>query len=435
MPKLLCLLLAMLPLAGKPALGAPASAESIAIGVSAPLSGAQASEGRAIVQAATWAVEAINAAGGIGGRLLALVVEDDGCDDERAVAAASRLALLSLGLVTGHPCSAAALAAARVYGAAGLLFIAAAPRHPDLTRRRAGPAIFRLAGRDDLQGAATASYLTAAYGGRRLAIVHDRTRYARALVEGVRKSLASAFPDPLPEFGIVAGSKDYAATVAGLKTHRADVVYFAGFPSEAVALWGQLRGTGHAPDLLGSDALANAESEMRAISAGDRPAVRVIRPYAATDAQSAAPLMDRLAATSLPAAASAIAVHAAIEAWAAAAKDAGSTEPLLIARRLAGEPVDTVIGKLSFDAAGDARLPSFATASVAAGRLVAEPINFTAESVVQGGQAAQEPSNGQRSRAIPGPASLTAAASGIREAAGPPPLPVRHPMRARRRLP
>lgn len=431
-------------------LPAPAAASDVTIAVAAPLTGPQAAEGKALAASAARAIAAANTDGGLGGRTLTLITHDDACDDEQAVSAATAIVALKPDLVVGHPCGAAALAAARVYGGAGVLFIATAPRHPDLTRRRAGPTVFRLAGRDDLQSVATASFIATAYAGRRLAIVHDRTRYARTLVEGVRNALAGSFGPAIPEFGIVASSKDYAATISGLRAHRADIVYFAGFPSEAVAIWSQLRGVGRAPDLLGSDALANAETELRAIAGVDQTAVRVIRPFIGSDAASA--------------------THAAIEAWIGAARQTGATDPGAIAQRLARDPIPTAIGPLSFDAAGDARVPSFAVATLEPGGVAVEAIEIRPDlsrpdvmapkgSPAQNGVAlngsdgggngigpalagapdrARAPEGTLRGRqrlAQPAAAKVDAPDTGGAPAPTlrPPPLPSRHPLRGRRR--
>ena len=429
-------------------MASPASAE-VTIAAAAPLSGPHAAEGKAMVQSVEWAIADINARGGIAGERLALVSEDDACDDRRAALAAARLADQKPALVIGHPCSGPAQAAAKVYAAAGLLFIATAPRHPDLTRRRAGPAVFRLAGRDDLQGAATASYLAAAYAGKRLAIVHDRTRYARTLVEGLKRARQPTEATPVPEFGIVASSKDYAATVAALRAHRAEVVYFAGFPSEAVALWRQFRATELIPDLVGSDALANADAELRALSDGSRVSTRVLRPFTAIDAEGARPLADRLAAAGMQPYASAIAAYAAVEIWTGAAARSGDRDPSSVAKQLQGEPIASAIGPVSFDANGDADVPSFAVAAADDNRLTTEAIVLKRSVPNKAASVGDSEATPLAGSAIPrtadarvvspkplaGSAASIAANDGVTEpgtAARPPPLPVRHPMRRNR---
>lgn len=406
------------------------------IAVSAPFSGRHADEGKAILKSVEWAVEAINAQGGVAGGPVVLRAEDDGCDDRRTEAAATQIVALAPALVVGHPCAGSARAASRIYAAAGTLFVAAAPRHPDITRRRAGNTIFRLAGRDDLQSASTSAFLAAAYAGKRWAIVHDRTRYARLLVDGLKREHGAAGSAPVAEFGIVASSKDYAATVAGLRASRADVVYFAGFPSEAAALWGQFLPSDAPPDLVGSDALANADAELRAMSGGGRFAARVLRPFTAADSENAKPLLDRLAAAGLPPAASAVAAHAAVEVWAAAVARGGSRDVTAVARQLQAHPLPSVVGDISFDAEGDARVPSFEVATFADGRLTTEAIVLPAE------RRGHLPPADRASANVAGPRATAVAATEpnaeparVRQVDHPvatdraPPLPVRHPRR------
>jgi branched-chain amino acid transport system substrate-binding protein len=356
------------------AAAAAATGREITIALVAPLNGPQAAEGEALKRAAERAVATINAQGGVNGRTVVLFSEDDGCDDSRAAAVAATVADRQPAVVVGHPCGAAAVAASRVYAAKGVLFIAAAPRHPDVTRKRAGSSVFRIGGRDDLQGAATAGYLAQSYKGRRLAIVHDRTRYARTLVDAMRRVLGDSLGAAVPEFGVVAASKDFAATVAGITSHGADVVYFAGFPSEAVAIWTQLTAAGLSPDIVGSDALARSAAELQAVAAARPGAVRVVVPFFPADTDGVRALTAELGNMPPSALTGSVAVHAAIEAWAAAVREIGTAQASAVAGRLAARPLETIIGGLAFDAGGDARLPSFAVAIYDNGRLSKEPL-------------------------------------------------------------
>ncbi len=62
-------------------------------------------------------------------------------------------------------------------------FIATETRHPDLTLKRAGPSIFRLAGSDDAQGLDAARICSRLAGDKTIAIVHDRTLFAKTIAE------------------------------------------------------------------------------------------------------------------------------------------------------------------------------------------------------------------------------------------------------------
>ena len=56
--------------------------------------------------------------------------------------------------------------------AGGHAILAPATRHPALTEPRAGPTIFRLAGRDDRQGASAGTYLARKFAGKPVAVVY-----------------------------------------------------------------------------------------------------------------------------------------------------------------------------------------------------------------------------------------------------------------------
>src|SRR3989338_7218286 len=79
--------LVSLLLAGTAAL----AGETIKIGIIQPLTGATAFEGNAVVNGARMAMEEWNAAGGLGGRTIELVVEDGQCVPPKSVSAAEKL--------------------------------------------------------------------------------------------------------------------------------------------------------------------------------------------------------------------------------------------------------------------------------------------------------------------------------------------------------
>src|SRR5690606_32512833 len=134
----------------------PASAAAradVVVAVPVPASGFKAEIGRAIAGALRHEATRLNRTGGLLGRKVRIATFDDGCDRARAVEAARTIVALRPAVVIGHPCGNAAVAAAPIYAGAKLLLLAPAVRDAALTASRAGPTIFRVAGRDDLQGA------------------------------------------------------------------------------------------------------------------------------------------------------------------------------------------------------------------------------------------------------------------------------------------
>lgn len=217
------------------------------IGVAVPSQGGKAELGRAILAGARSGTGSVNA--------VALAVEDDQCTTEGGAAIAAKFVALKVDAVVGHPCSNAAIAAAKVYAAAGIMFVAIGADHPDLTDKRAGPTIFRSTGRLDRQAADTVATFAPALTGRRVAIINDKTAYARKLADEVAAGLATQGVNDSLAISITAGEKDYSGLIARLAAARIEAVYFAGFPSEAVLILKGLQDANLAVLLIGCDAL------------------------------------------------------------------------------------------------------------------------------------------------------------------------------------
>ena len=168
-------------------LPAAAGAE-VRIGLAIPVTGPYAASGERNRVAVQLAIAALNQAGGVLGQQVKLVVVDDGCDAERAADAALELVKAGVGFVVGHMCSHASLIAAPIYEAAGLPMMSPDSTHPQLTEEgRAN--VFRLAGRDDIQGRLAGDWLAQRHPPPRIAIVHDGSTYGRGLAEQARARL------------------------------------------------------------------------------------------------------------------------------------------------------------------------------------------------------------------------------------------------------
>jgi branched-chain amino acid transport system substrate-binding protein len=217
------------------------------IGVAVPSQGSKAEVGRAILAGAYKGSDGVNA--------IRLTVEDDQCTAEGGAAVAAKFVTLKVDAVVGHPCSNAAIAAAQVYAAAGIAFVAIGADHPDLTDKRAGPTIFRSNGRRDRQAADTVATFASALTGRRVAVINDKTAYARKLADEVAAGFKAQGVSDIVTMSITAGEKDYSALITQLAATRIEAIYFAGFPSEAILIMKGLLDANVAALLIGCDAL------------------------------------------------------------------------------------------------------------------------------------------------------------------------------------
>ena len=90
------------------ALSAPAADAEIRIGVAGPMTGANAWFGEQYQRGTELAVEDLNAAGGVLGHQVRLIIADDFCNPEQAVAA-KKLVSDGVSFVAGHFCSGASI--------------------------------------------------------------------------------------------------------------------------------------------------------------------------------------------------------------------------------------------------------------------------------------------------------------------------------------
>ena len=157
------------------------------IGVMESLTGPGESYGTVANQAKQMAADEINAAGGVDGRLLELVVEDSQCSAQGAVAAYRKLTSVDgIRIILGTSCSGAMLGAAPLAEADGVVLFSGLASNPDIAR--AGDYIFRTQISDVEVGIGTGNLLWAD-GIRRLATITESTDYA----EGVRRTTVEQF--------------------------------------------------------------------------------------------------------------------------------------------------------------------------------------------------------------------------------------------------
>ena len=240
-------------------LSGPALAQDISIATIGPMTGQYASFGAQMKAGAEQAVADINAAGGVNGKQLKLIIEDDACDPKQAVSAAGKLAAAGVALVAGHFCSGSSIPASKVYAEEGIVQISPASTNPKLTDERAGPNVYRVCGRDDQQGQVAGAYLAKNFAGKKVAILHDKTAYGKGLADETRKYMNEAGLKEAMYEAYTAGEKDYTALVSKMKQEGIDVVYVGGYHTEAGLIVRQMRDQGMDTQLVSGDALVTQE--------------------------------------------------------------------------------------------------------------------------------------------------------------------------------
>ena len=171
--------------------GSQASGDTIRIGIAAPLTGTSASYGELMVDGAEIAVEEINAAGGVNGKMLELVQMDDKNDPSEAALVAQRFCDdETITAVIAHGGSTNTLAAAPIYEQSGMPFIAPSSNNPDLTEL--GYEYFvRLGLRDDRCGNQVVAMLVNNLGIKKIGVIYASNDYGVGNLESAQAAADS----------------------------------------------------------------------------------------------------------------------------------------------------------------------------------------------------------------------------------------------------
>jgi len=335
--------------------GGAARAE-ILIGIAGPMSGKDAALGEEIKRGGMKAIEDINAKGGVLGEQLRAVIGDDLCDAALAVSVAKDMVAQKVAVVIGHVCSGASIPASTVYADANVLQISPSSTNPELTDRGLAN-VFRVCGRDDLQGPAAAQYVALNLRGKKVAVVDDKQTYGKGLALAFKASVESKGFKPVLYAEIDPGEKDYNALMADLKSAGAEIVYFGGYYPEGALIARELKEQGLNALLIGGDGLNDPKFPDIAGDAADGtlmtfgtdpkldPGNRELVRYFET--QNYEPEGYTFYA------------YGAIQAWADAVTRAGSTDTTKVEMSLRVHTFQTVMGTLDFNAKGDRVDPGF----------------------------------------------------------------------------
>jgi branched-chain amino acid transport system substrate-binding protein len=348
----------------------PAVAETIKLGVAGPHSGDLASYGIPSRKAAELVVAKVNANGGINGKQVELMVEDDVCKPEVATNTATKLVSAGVKVVLGHICSGATKAALPIYNNAGVIVMSPSATNPALTQSGEYPNFFRTIASDDAQAKAEVNFALNVLGLKKIAVIHDKGDYGKGLAEFAKIFLEASGKGEVVLFeGVTPGAVDYSAIVQKIKRSDADGVIFGGYHPEASKIVTQMRKKRMEIPFISDDGVK------------DDTFIKVAGKYAegvyATGPQdnSANPLSQtaidahKQAYNEDPGAFYENAYSAAL-ALVNAIQVAGSTDFDAMKKALQSSDVDTPVGKIHFDESGDAVGVGFAMYQVKDGQFV-----------------------------------------------------------------
>jgi branched-chain amino acid transport system substrate-binding protein len=322
----------------------------ILIGVPAPLTGGMSWIGEQGERGTALAIANLNAGGGVLGQPVRAVVVDDFCEGGQAVAAAKKLVAEGVALVAGHMCSGASIPASEIYAGTRILMISPTSTNPTLTQQGFAN-VFRVCGRDMLQGTMVGDYPAERWGDQDIAIVHDGQAYGKGIAEEAMRHLSDRGITGILFEAIEPGQADYSNLIDKLQAEGIDALYFAGYTAEAGLIARQASSRDYDLQIIGSDSL-NTEYFWHVAGPAAVGVMFVSMADPRATGESAA-IVEQFRAEGFEPEGMTLYAYAAVQVWAQAVEKAGTVELKAVAEALRTHAFDTVLGTIGFDEKGD----------------------------------------------------------------------------------
>ena len=247
--------------------GTAGAADTIKIGLMAPLTGFAAADGASVQNSVLLAVERVNKEGGLLGKQVELVVYDDRADGKEAVAIARKLIQQDqvVGVVAGSY-STPSRATAPIFQDEQIPYVAAYAVHPDITA--AGDYCFRNGFLGTVEGKSAGYTAVQLLKAKRIALLTSDNDFGRTLAEGFKQyvdqyvqgvEIVSAQTYPMQE-------KDFKPYLSKIKEISPDLIFASGYYFQTGPVLKQAREMGITTQIVGEE---GADSPKTLEIAGD----------------------------------------------------------------------------------------------------------------------------------------------------------------------
>jgi branched-chain amino acid transport system substrate-binding protein len=225
----------------------------IKIGFFGDLSGPTFNFGQSAKNGMLMAVDQINQAGGIDGRQIDVVIEDDHGSPERAAELTGKLITQDqvVAIIAGGT-SGNSRAAAPKAQAAHVPMISPSSTDPAVTQ--VGDYIFRACFVDAFQGQVMARFAAQTLNAKKAAILFDfNSHYGRGLTEYFELSFAKLGGQIVAKQSYMQGDADFKGQLSTIQSNEPDVIYIPGYYGDVALIAKQARAVGLKQPLLGGD--------------------------------------------------------------------------------------------------------------------------------------------------------------------------------------
>jgi len=225
----------------------------ILIGEYGSLTGPQATFGQSTHNGIMMAIDAVNAAGGIHGRKIKVLTEDDQSKQEEAANAVTKLISQNNVLaILGEVGSSNSLAAAPICQANKVPMVTPSSTNPKVTT--IGDYIFRICFTDNDVGSNMARYVVEQMHVKRAAILTDvKTDYSTGLTATIEKTFTSLGGQIVGRASYSNGDSDFRSQLTAIKQTKPEVIFLPGYYTDVGQIAIQARDLGMTQPFVGGD--------------------------------------------------------------------------------------------------------------------------------------------------------------------------------------
>ena len=228
-------------------------ANTIKVGEFASLTGKEATFGISSHEGTLLAVEELNAAGGVLGKKVELLTEDDlSKAGEPATVVNKLISRDGVVAILGEVASSRSLEAAPICQQNKIPMISPSSTNPKVTET--GDFIFRVCFIDPFQGTVMANFASKTLKAKKVAVFTDvKSDYSKGLAKYFKEGFTKAGGQIVAELDFNGGDKDFKGQLTGIKSASPDAVFIPGYYTDVALICIQAKQLGLNVPLFGGD--------------------------------------------------------------------------------------------------------------------------------------------------------------------------------------
>lgn len=237
-----------------------ANSDTINIGAIGPLTGPASTYGQSVKNGAELYLEQVNADGGIDGKKLSLIFEDDEANADKAIQAFNKLVDNDkVPVILGAVTSGATNAVAPQATSRSIPMLTPTATEPNITKN-GGEFVFRGCFVDSFQGVALADYATSKLSKKTAAVLYNKdSDYSKGIADAFKKEFESKGGKVTEFLTYNEGDKDFNAQLTKIKGTNSDVLVLPDYYTQVGTVAKQARDMGIQSQLLGGDGWESEE--------------------------------------------------------------------------------------------------------------------------------------------------------------------------------